>query len=268
MNTRTLKRLALVCLVVTGIGAAAATATQQAASAVREHLGMMGAGFMNADLILAQMKERLALTEEQETKLRPIIEAKLDKWRGLRESSHGQMRERFAAMRQAHETMWTDTRQELAAILTPEQMKQVEQFREERFGRFAKFAGRFHEGGAKLHEMLEALNLAAEQKQQVFSLFMNNRDTRQQGIQSFIALHQELSDLLFAQEFDEQQVRAVFQKNSAELENLFVQHAKMLAEMKAALTPEQVDLLKQKQNEFFDQLRQHAQAGGAHEQSF
>jgi len=264
MKTRTLKRLAIGCLVLTGIGAAAIAATQQIATAAKERFGMMGAEFMNADMILAKMKDKLALTDEQEAKLRPLIEEKLDKWRDLRKSSHGQMRERFATMMREHETMWAETKQELAAILTPEQMTQVEQFREERFGRLAKFAGRFHEGGAKFHEMLEVLNLTSEQKQQLFSTFMDNRDTRQQGIQGFIALHKELSNFLLTQEFDEQQVRALFQKNSAELENLFVQHAKMLADMKAVLTPEQVEILKQKQSELFDQLEQHAQTGGAH----
>lgn len=251
MNTRTLKRLAIGCLVVTGFGAAAVTVTHHAASA-RERFGMMGADMINAEMILTQMNKELTLTEEQKATLRPLIEEKLDKWRSLRESSHGRMRERFAAMRQAHETMWTETKQELAAILTPEQMEKVEQFREERFGRFAKFAGRFREGGAKFHETLEALNLTTEQKQQMFSLFMDNRATRQQGIQGVMALQKAVSDLLLAQEFDEQQVRALFQKNAAELENLFVQHAKMLAEMKAVLTPEQVELLKQKQRELFD----------------
>ncbi|GAK51514.1 P pilus assembly/Cpx signaling pathway [Candidatus Moduliflexus flocculans] len=261
MKARILKRLAIGCLIASGIGAAAFTITQHAAAAAKERVGMMGAGFMNADVILARMKERLALTEEQEAKLRPMIEEKLDKWRNLHESSHGEMRERFAAMMQERETMWTQMKQELAAILTPEQMAQVEQFREERFGRLAKFAGRFHEGGAKIHEALAALNLTPDQKQQLLSMFMDNRDTRKQGLQAFIALHKELSDLLLTQEFDEQQVRALFQKNSGELENLFVQHAKMLAEMKAILTPEQVEMLKQKQSELFDRLEQHAQAG-------
>ncbi len=267
MKTRTMKRIAIGCLVLTGIGAAAITMTQRVTAAAKEHFGMMGAGFMNADVIIAHMKETLALTEEQEAKLRPLIEEKLDAWRGLRESSQGHGRQRFAAMRQAHETMWAETKPQLAEILTAEQMQKVEQFREDGFGRFGKFASRFHEGGAKIQETLEALNLTTDQKRQVLSMFMNNRDMRQQGVQGFIVIHKELGDLLLTQEFDEQKVRELFRKNSTELENLFVQHAKMLAEIKAVLTPEQLDILKQKRIELFDELEKHAQADGAHGRS-
>jgi Spy/CpxP family protein refolding chaperone len=62
--------------------------------------------------------------------------------------------------------------------------------------------------------------------------------------------------LLEAPVFDEQEARKAFRAASAVREDLFVLRAKMLAEMKGLLTPEQLELFKERRAERFERLRQ------------
>ena len=73
------------------------------------------------------MKERLHLTEEQETKMRPIIEESVQTRREILKSDP---QDRSAIKRELQELQWkTDMR--LGVILTEEQMKEYEKLREE-----------------------------------------------------------------------------------------------------------------------------------------
>jgi Spy/CpxP family protein refolding chaperone len=62
--------------------------------------------------------------------------------------------------------------------------------------------------------------------------------------------------VLRAPVFDEQEGRKAFQAASAVREDLFILKAKMLAEMKGVLTPEQLALVKERRAERFERFRQ------------
>ncbi len=83
--------------------------------------------YRSADEIVAQLKERLKLTGEQEPKVRSIIEDSVMKSKGLLANSS---QDRKTVKSQMQEIQWsTDMR--LAGVLTKEQMKEYEKFREE-----------------------------------------------------------------------------------------------------------------------------------------
>jgi Spy/CpxP family protein refolding chaperone len=62
--------------------------------------------------------------------------------------------------------------------------------------------------------------------------------------------------VLQAPVFDEQEARKAFRAASAVREDQFVLRAKMFAEMKGLLTPEQLELLKERRAQRFERLRQ------------
>jgi len=81
----------------------------------------------SAEQVMAKMKERLHLTEEQETKIRPIIEESVQT---RREILKRDPQERSAIKNELQELQWkTDMR--LGVILTEEQMREYEKLREE-----------------------------------------------------------------------------------------------------------------------------------------
>lgn len=81
----------------------------------------------SAAQVMAKMKERLHLTEEQETKIRPIIEESVQTRREILE---GDSQDKRAIKSELQELQWkTDMR--LGVILTGEQMKEYEKLREE-----------------------------------------------------------------------------------------------------------------------------------------
>ena len=57
------------------------------------------------------------------------------------------------------------------------------------------------------------------------------------------------------EDFDEAKVREIFQKGISQREDAFVEHAKMVTEMKTVLTPDQVETLQQKGTEFFENVQ-------------
>ncbi len=81
----------------------------------------------SAGQVMAKMKERLHLTEEQETKIRPIIEESVQTRRDILK---GDSQDRGAIKSELQEVQWkTDMR--LGVILTEEQIKEYEKLREE-----------------------------------------------------------------------------------------------------------------------------------------
>ena len=112
-----------------------------------------------------------------------------------------------------------------------------------------RFGGRHMPFGGKdaigLKTFIE-LNLTETQKIDAlkiidgFAAFRDSkRDVMQQARDSMKAVMQ-------AEPFDEQQAREAFREAAVLREDLFVQRAKMMAELKAILTPEQLELLKKK----------------------
>jgi Spy/CpxP family protein refolding chaperone len=81
----------------------------------------------SAEQVMARMKERLHLTEEQETKIRPIIEESVQARHEILEKDS---QDRSTIKNELQELQWkTDMR--LGVILTEEQMKEYEKLREE-----------------------------------------------------------------------------------------------------------------------------------------
>jgi len=96
-----------------------------------------GAGFgrdpqpKSVDDQMALLTERLHLTSEQQTQVRPIIESACEKQSELLEKARGQDR---SARRELHSEMQaiaTNIQEQLSSILTPEQMKSYEELMEE-----------------------------------------------------------------------------------------------------------------------------------------
>jgi uncharacterized coiled-coil DUF342 family protein len=85
-----------------------------------------------AELRIEELKERLQLTPEQESRLAPIIEARNSKLRELRSSMEGDSsrRARMAALKEARKIQ-ADFSEKIAPILTKEQQAEWEKIREE-----------------------------------------------------------------------------------------------------------------------------------------
>jgi DNA repair photolyase len=85
-----------------------------------------------AELRIEELKERLALTPEQEARLAPIIEARNARLRELRSSAGGDTsrRGRIAMLKQARKIQ-EDFSAQIAPILTKEQQAEWEEIRKE-----------------------------------------------------------------------------------------------------------------------------------------
>jgi hypothetical protein len=81
---------------------------------------------------IQELRERLALTPEQEQKITPLLEARNAKLRDLRAktSDDASRAEKMALLRQA-KAIQKDFDAQLEPILSKEQMKEWQQFREE-----------------------------------------------------------------------------------------------------------------------------------------
>ena len=216
--------------------------------------GFMGRGMLNSELMMSHLKEELQLTAEQEAKLQPVLDGQLEKWRETFKKSRGEFHKGFQDIRGTFEESWQETEQQLAEILTDEQMQKVQQLKESRMGRFSRagFAGR----AAKFHQFLDDLNLSDEQQQELVTIFRNHHENRQAGMQMFLDSHKAMTDLIVTEDFDEQKVRELFQQQAPKLEDMVVEHAKMLADMKAVLTPDQIETLQAKQAELFKHMEE------------
>jgi Spy/CpxP family protein refolding chaperone len=103
-----------------------------------------------------------------------------------------------------------------------------------------------HGGGMEgCKKIINELGLTADQKKKVDDILTKNQDERKKLMDSFReAKKQFLSTVVSAKEFDEAAFRKGFQQVSSIKENLAVLRAKMIPELKAVLTPEQIGYLK------------------------
>ena len=77
----------------------------------------------SADQIISDMKNRLNLTDEQEAKIRPIIEDQITKRGALIEKYQGQGREGMGSLKNEMQELSKTTENQLQSILTKEQME-------------------------------------------------------------------------------------------------------------------------------------------------
>jgi len=115
--------------------------------------------------------------------------------------------------------------------------------------------GRFGEGGhppcmfeprmEPFGKIINELDLTADQKNKVDDILTKNQDERKKLRDSLReARKQFIKTVVSAKEFDEAAFRKGFQQVSSIKENLAVLRAKMIPELKAVLTPEQVGYLR------------------------
>ena len=119
---------------------------------------------------------------------------------------------------------------------------------------YLPFAGR----GILGFKTLIELNLTENQKANALKIidgFMAFRDSKKETMQQVRA---KIKAVMKTESFDEDRVREVFRQATAIREELFVQRVKMIAGLKAILTPEQLELLKQKRAERQAKFRERA----------
>jgi len=93
------------------------------------HRPMMGG---MPDQLFATMKERLDLTKEQEEKIRPIIDASMQKKRTILKKHGEQERENMRILGKDMQALDRDTEKQLDSVLTEEQLKEYQKIQGER----------------------------------------------------------------------------------------------------------------------------------------
>ena len=104
--------------------------------------------------------------------------------------------------------------------------------------------------------MLNGLNLSDTQKEQVEAIITKYRDQREDTAdEHHNSMRETMFNAIFAEKFDEEKVREAFRKSSEAREDMVVQKAKMIAEIKTILDPEQVELLKERKTQMMEKGR-------------
>ena len=104
--------------------------------------------------------------------------------------------------------------------------------------------------------MLNDLNLSDTQKEQVEAIITKYRDQREDTAdEHHNSMRETMRNVVFDDQFDEGKVREAFRKSSADREEMVVQKAKMFAEIKTVLDPEQVELLKERKTQMMEKGR-------------
>ena len=121
-------------------------------------------------------------------------------------------------------------------------------------GNFSKCLSGFgmHRGMMGMNMFMD-LNLSDTQKDQVQAIIMEHRDQMENTVTELRqTMRETMFNAIFAEEFDEEKVRDAFQETSPAREEMFVQKAKMIAEIKTILDPEQVELLKERKTRMME----------------
>jgi len=92
--------------------------------------------------------------------------------------------------------------------------------------------------------LIEDLDLSDEQKEQVEAIVERYEDDKDNLVESLKEAREQLQDVIFAEEYNETAVRQAAQQVSSIMEELAVLHAKMIAELRTVLSPEQIGYLK------------------------
>jgi Spy/CpxP family protein refolding chaperone len=110
-------------------------------------------------------------------------------------------------------------------------------------------------------QTLLALRLTDAQQEQLSSIISKYRDQGENLRTEMRAAQKSLRAVLDASPFDEGNARAAFQSASAVREKIFIYRAKMIAEMKSVLTPEQLNQLKERRTRKFRRAEQSPNPG-------
>ena len=111
-------------------------------------------------------------------------------------------------------------------------------------------------GGMMGMNMFMDLNLSDAQKDQVQAIITKYRDQRENTADELHkTMRETMFDAMFAEEFNEEKLREAFRESSEAREEMVVQKAKMIAEIKTILDPEQVKLLKERKAQMVEKGR-------------
>ena len=99
------------------------------------------------------------------------------------------------------------------------------------------------------------LNLSDSQRSQVLNILEKYQRGRQDTLDGLLEARKHLSTVIHAEEFNEDDVRKAYRKLSSIEEGLFVLRAKMMAELRAVLNPEQIELLRERRAQRTEKMR-------------
>jgi periplasmic protein CpxP/Spy len=97
---------------------------------------------MNPDAMLEHMSKELNLTDDQKTKIKPILEDQSKQMQDLRQNTSGSEQDRRAKMKQIHE----NTMSQLRPILNSDQQKKLDEMMTQRGGHDEHGQGHPHSG--------------------------------------------------------------------------------------------------------------------------
>jgi len=95
-----------------------------------------------------------------------------------------------------------------------------------------------------LTTLIEDLNLSESQKEQVKGIIDKYKDDKDNLLECLKEAREQISTVIFAEEFNEAAVRQAAQQLSSIMEELIVLKAKMISELMTVLDPEQIGYLK------------------------
>lgn len=220
-----------------------------------------GRDMMVPGMMLSQVKEELELTDEQAAQVQALFDEFKAKGRESFQQKRGDFRQQRESLMKHRQEVWQELETQLKGILTEEQVQTLQNLRDKR----AQAAQEFRQGmmnrAKEAKDLWATLDLTDTQKEEIFSIVGNYRDTHGNLLENIGATHTELLDTILANGFDEAHVRQLYQEHAAQQEEFFVAHAKMLAEIKAILNPEQITVLQERGitllNALQTQLREH-----------
>ena len=124
-------------------------------------------------------------------------------------------------------------------------------------GDFSKCLSGFgmHRGMMGMNMFMD-LNLSDVQKNQVQAIITKYRDQRENAADELHkTMRETMLNAIFTENFDEGKVRVAFRESSLAREDMVVQKAKMIAEIKTILDPEQLELLKERKTQMMEKGR-------------
>ena len=114
--------------------------------------------------------------------------------------------------------------------------------------------------GRQFKKMATELGLSAQQQERIKEIFARNRPAAEPLMEQLKSEQRALRNLVQADAFDEAAIRAQVAKMGTLQADMAVQHAKLAQEVRAILTPEQIQKFKEiqaKRDDHMDKKRMH-----------
>jgi len=263
---KTLKIVGIVAIIAAigfGVVAIAGNAQQEAKEDTEmDWFGSMAKNTFIPKMIMSHLKERLNLTDEQEEQILPILKENVQNRFAMFRKFRGQMHQDWQSSETDRQAMWQEMDKQLSEILSEEQMQELRKMRDEHIGKWQDMRQTRMSHAKEFHQLIQELNLSDAQKQKLLAIFMTNQENRKNARDSFLEIRNQFGNLalnILNEDFDEEKVRQTYRESTAKVEEFVVSGAKMFAEMKTVLTPEQLELLQQKGAELIEKLSERGQ---------